>query len=129
ALSRSRYLFNQSGLLNLNNMVKIHNDIQLRLNAWYFHDNQKQDFSQQSAIYLPGDTIRYTETQHNRFQPNNLHTQFTLNINRGKYYLHDALVLDNNRSPYHSSLNTGAAAVNQVLQDKELSFRPVIIQH
>jgi hypothetical protein len=122
ALSRERYLFNQSGLLNLNNLVKIHNDIQLRLNAWYFHDNQKQDFSQQSAIYLPGDTIRYTETQHNRFQPDNLHTQFTLNINRGKYYLNDALVLDNNRSAYHSSLNTGAAAVNQVLQDNQLSF-------
>jgi hypothetical protein len=122
ALSRERYLFNQSGLLNLNNMVKLHNDVQLRLNAWYFHDNQKQDFSQQSAIYLPGDTIRYNETQHNRFQPDNLHTQFTLNINRGKYYLNDALVLDNNRSVYHSSLNTGAAAVNQVLQDNELSF-------
>ena len=122
ALSRERYLFNQSGLLNLNNMVKLHNDVQLRLNAWYFHDNQKQDFSQQSAIYLPGDTIRYNETQHNRFQPDNLHTQFTLNINRGKYYLNDALVLDNNRSAYHSSLNTGAAAVNQVLQDNQLSF-------
>ena len=122
ALSRGRYLFNQSGLLNLNNMVKLHNDVQLRLNAWYFHDNQKQDLSQQSAIYLPGDTIRYTETQHNRFQPDNLHTQFTLNINRGKYYLNDALVLDNNRSAYHSSLNTGAAAVNQVFQDNQLSF-------
>jgi len=122
ALSRERYLFNQSGLLNLNNMVKLHNDVQLRLNAWYFHDNQKQDFSQQSAIYLPGDTIRYNEAQHNRFQPDDLHTQFTLNINRGKYYLNDALVLDNNRSAYHSSLNTGAAAVNQVLQDNELSF-------
>ena len=122
ALSRERYLFNQSGLLNLNNMVKLHHDVQVRVNAWYFHDNQKQDFGQQSAIYLPGDTIRYTETQHNRFQPDNLHTQFTLNINRGKYYLNDALVLDNNRSAYHSSLNTGAAAVNQVLQDNQLSF-------
>ncbi|HEY4107414.1 carboxypeptidase-like regulatory domain-containing protein [Puia sp.] len=121
-LSRNRYLFNQSGLLNLNNLVKLPNDIQLRVNAWYFHDNQRQDFSQQSSIYLPGDTIRYNETQHNRFQPDNLHTQFTLNINKDKYYLNDALVLDDNRSASHSSLNTGVAVVNQVFHDNQLSF-------
>jgi hypothetical protein len=122
ALSRSRYLFNQSGLLNLNNLVKLHNDIQVKINAWYFHDNQRQDFSQQSTIYLPGDTVRYSEAQHNHFQPDILHTQFTLNINRGKYYLNDALVLDYNRSAYHSALNFGDEAVNQVLKDNQLSF-------
>jgi hypothetical protein len=121
-LLRSRYLFNQSGLLNLNNLVKLHNDIQVRINAWYFHDNQRQDFSQQSTIYLPGDTVRYNETQHNHFQPDILHSQFTLNINRGKYYLNDALVLDDNRSASHSVLNFGDEAVNQVLHDNQLSF-------
>ena len=52
ALSRSRYLFDQSGLLNLNNLFKFRHDIQMRINAWYFHDNQRQDFSQQSTIYF-----------------------------------------------------------------------------
>jgi len=122
ALSRDRYLFDGSGLLNLNNLVKLRNDIQVRINAWYFHDNQRQDFSQQSAIFLPGDTVRYNETQHNRFQPDLLHTQFTLNINRARYYLNDAVVLDDNRSAYHSDLNTGDAQVNQVLHDNPLSF-------
>jgi hypothetical protein len=121
-LSRDRYLFDGSGLLNLNNLVKIRPDIQVRINAWYFHDNQRQDFSQQSAIFLPSDTVRYNETQHNRFQPDLLHTQFTLTINGNKYYLNDALVLDDNRSAYHSDLNTGDAAVNQVLHDNPLSF-------
>ena len=111
ALSRSRYLFNQSGLLNLNNLVKFRNDVQVRVNAWYFHDNQRQDYSQQSTIFLPGDTVRYYETQHNQFQPDILHTQFTLNINRKKYYLNDALVLDYNHSAYHSYLNANGAAV------------------
>jgi hypothetical protein len=121
-LSRDRYLFNQSGLLNLNNLVKFHNNIQVKINAWYFHDNQRQDYSQQSTIFLPGDTVQYNEIQHNRFQPDILHTQFTLNINRDKYYLNDALVQDDNRSAYHSDLNTGDAAVNQVLHDNALSF-------
>ena len=122
ALSRNRYLFNRSGLLSLNNLVKLHNDIQVRMNAWYFHDNQRQDFSQQSTIFLPGDTVRYKEMQHSHFQPDFLHGQFTLNINRAKFYLNDALVLDNNRSVYHSALNFGGAAVNQVLHDNQLSF-------
>jgi hypothetical protein len=122
ALSRSRYLFDGSGLLNLNNLVKLGKDIQVRVNAWYFHDNQRQDYSQQSTIFLPGDTVQYNETQHNRFQPTILHTQFTLNINRDKYYLNDALVLDDNRSAYHSDLNTNGTAVEQVFHDNPMSF-------
>ena len=94
----------------------------MRINAWYFHDNQRQDFSQQSTIFLPGDTVRYNETQHNRFKPDLLHTQFTLNINRDKYYLNDALVLDDNRNAYYSDLNTDDAMVEQVLHDNPLSF-------
>jgi len=122
ALSRDRYLFDQSGLFNLNNLVKLRNGTQLKLNAWYFHDSQRQDLSQLSTIFLPGDTVRYNETQHNRRQPDVLHSQVTLNINRDKYYLNDAFVLDEDRSAYHSSLSTGDAAVNQVLHDKQLSF-------
>jgi len=122
ALSRDRYLFNRSGLLNLNDLVKLSNGLQLRMNTWYFQDNQRQDYSQQSTIFLPGDTVRYTEVQHTRFQPNNLHVQFTLNNNTNKYYLNDALVLGDNRLAYHSSLTTGDAAVNQVFHDNQLSF-------
>ncbi|MBS1606765.1 MAG: carboxypeptidase regulatory-like domain-containing protein, partial [Bacteroidetes bacterium] len=121
-LSRGRYLFDRSGLLNLNNLVKLRNSTQLKVNAWYFHDSQRQDFSQQSTIFLPGDTVRYNETQHNRYQPDILHGQVTLNINRDNYYLNDVLVVDENRSAYHSSLNTSGATVEQVLHDKQVSF-------
>ena len=122
ALSGNRYLFNQSGLLNLNNLVKLHNDIQVRINAWYFHDNRRQDYNQQSTIFLPGDTVRYNENQHNRFQPDILHSQFTLNINRDKYYLNDVMVADDSRSAYHSYLNTGDGTVNQAFHDNQLNF-------
>lgn len=122
ALSRSRYLFNRSGLLNLNNLFKLRHDIQIRINAWYFHDNRRQDYSQLSTIFLPGDTVAYYETQHNRSRTDLLHTQFTLNINRDKYYLNNALVLDDNRTAYYSDLNTNNATVEQVLHDKPQSF-------
>lgn len=122
ALSRSRYLFNQSGLLNLNNLLKLRKDIQVRINAWYLHDNLRQNYSQLSTIFLPGDTIEYYETQHNRSRTDLLHTQLTFNINRDKYYLNNALVIDGNRSAYYSNLNTNNAAVEQVLHDKPQSF-------
>ncbi len=122
ALSRSRYLFNQSGLLNLNNLIKFRRDIQIRINAWYFHDNQRQDYSQLSTIFLPGDTVAYYETQHNRSRNDLLHTQFTFNINRNKYYLNDALVLDDKRTDYYSDLNTNNVTVKQVLHDRPQRF-------
>lgn len=122
ALSRDRYLFNQSALLNLNNLVNFKKNVQLKINAWYFHDTRWQDYSQLSTIFLPGDTVRYNETQHNRTVPNILHTQFTLNVNRDKYYLNDALLMDDNRSTSYSNLNTNGAMLNQVFKDNSLNF-------
>jgi len=122
ALSRNRYLFDQSRILNLNNLVNFKKNVQLKINAYYLHDTQRQDYSQNITIFLPGDTVRYNETQHNRFRPDILHTQFTLNINQDKYYLNDVLLMDNNRSTNYSDLNTNNARVNQVFKDNALSF-------
>ncbi len=122
ALSRDRYLFDQSGLINLNNLVNLKKNVQLKINAWYFHDTQRQDYSQLSTIFLPGDTVHYSETQHNRFVPDIFHTQFTLNINQDKYYLNDVLLMDNNRSTSYSNLNTNGTMVNQVFKDNALNF-------
>jgi len=122
ALSRNRYLFDRSGILNLNNLMNFKKNVQLKINAYYLHDTQRQDYSQNITIFLPGDTVRYNETQHNRFRPDIQHTQFTLNINQDKYYLNDVLLMDNNRSTNYSDLNTNSARVNQVFKDNALSF-------
>ncbi len=122
ALSRDRYFFNRSGLVNANNLVNLKNGLQLRVNASYLHDTQKQDYSQSVSVYLPGDTVKYSETQHNRFDPDLLHAQFTLNINKAKYYLNDALLLDDNRWIDYSDLNTNGSALHQVFRDDLLSF-------
>ncbi|HEY9003579.1 MAG TPA: carboxypeptidase-like regulatory domain-containing protein [Mucilaginibacter sp.] len=122
ALAESRYLFNQSGILNLNNLVSLKNGVKLRLNAYYLHDTQKQDYSQQTTIFLPGDTVHYTETQHNQYKPDIFHAEFTLNVNQDKYYLNDALLLDGNRSAWNSALNTNGNMVGQNLKDNATSF-------
>ncbi|NCD69028.1 TonB-dependent receptor [Mucilaginibacter agri] len=127
-LPTSRYLFNQSGLLNLNNLVNIKKDVQLKANISYLHDTQKQDYQKLTQTYLPGDTITYTEVQKNKKRPDLLHAQFNLNINKEKFYLNDALMGDVNYNTSYSALTTNGNSANQKLKDNlrdfsnELSF-------
>jgi lipopolysaccharide export LptBFGC system permease protein LptF len=40
-LAENRYLFDESGILNLNNLINLKNNVQLRVNAYYLHDTQR----------------------------------------------------------------------------------------
>lgn len=121
-IARSRYLFDQSGTINLNNLVNIKRGEQLRVNLYYLHDTQRQDFNQQTQIFLPNDTVKYTETQRNKFRPDILHAQFTLNVNKDNYYLNNSLIIDDSRRSSFSALNVNGTAVNQTLKDNSLDF-------
>jgi hypothetical protein len=122
ALAESRYLFNRAGILNLNNLVNLKKRTQLRLNAYYLHDNQRQDYSQQTTIFPPGDTVHYFETQHRQYKPDIFHAEFTLHVNQDKYYLNDVLLIDANRSAWNSALNTDGSMVRQNFHDNALNF-------
>lgn len=122
ALAESRYLFDQGAILNLNNLVNLKDGVQLKVNAYYLHDSQKQDYSQRTTVFLPGDTVHYTETQHNQYRPDIFHAEFTTNINRDNYYLNDAALIDANRSAWNSMLNSNGSIVGQNLHDNALSF-------
>ena len=122
ALAESRYLFNQAGILNLNNLVNLKKGVQLRVNAYYLHDAQKQDYSQRTTVFLPGDTVHYTETQHSQYRPDIFHAEFTLKVNQDKYCLNDALLMDDNRSAWNSALNTNGSMVGQNFRDNAFNF-------
>jgi hypothetical protein len=122
SLAQNRYFFNQAVVLNLNNLINLKKNVQLKANAYYVHDTQKQDYNQQTTVYLPGDTIRYKEMQQNRSVPDVLHTRFTLSINRDKYYLNDVLLLDYKNATSYSGLKTDSFALKQVLKDKTLNL-------
>jgi hypothetical protein len=121
-LLQNRYLFNQSALLNLNNLVNLKKGEQLRINLYYLHDTQHQDYKEQTQIYLPGDTVKYSETEKNKYRPDIWHGQFNLNINKDKYYLDDRLVTDYSQKNYYSALNTNGTAVNQIFNDNTMDF-------
>lgn len=121
-LPTSRYLFNQSALLNLNNLVNLKKDVQLKANISYLHDTQKQDYQKLTQTYLPGDTITYTEVQKNKKRPDLIHAQLNLNINKEKYYLNDALMGDINYNTSYSALTTNGNSANQKLKDNLRDF-------
>jgi hypothetical protein len=116
-LPRNRYLFNQSGILNLNNLVNLKKDVQLKASVSYLRDNQKQAYTKFSEYYLPNDTIRYAEVQNNRRRPDILHSQLSVNVNRDKYYLSNNFIADYSRNTGYSALNTNGTPVNQVFKD------------
>lgn len=121
-LPRNRYLFNKSGLLNLNNLVNLKTGVQLRANLSYLRDDQRQDYRKVTEIYQPNDTIRYTETQRNKRRPDVLHGQYTININKDKYYLNNNLITDYSHNNYYSALNSNGVPVNQTFKDNLLDF-------
>ncbi|WP_345948208.1 hypothetical protein ABDD95_15260 [Mucilaginibacter sp. PAMB04274] len=122
SLPTNRYLFNQSGLINLNNLVNIQKDVQLRGNLSYMRDRQLQNYVKLRETYLLGDTIRYTELQDNRRRPDLLHAQATLNINKSNYYLNNTLLTDYERYQSFSALNTNGIGSDQGLKNSRFDF-------
>ncbi len=116
-LPRNRYLFNQAGIINLNNLVNLKKDVQLRANLSYLHDTQKQSYTKFSEFYLPADTIRYAEVQNNRRRPDYMHAALGLNINQSKFYLSDNFIADYSKSTGYSALVANGMPVNQVFKD------------
>ena len=68
-LAENRYLFDQSGALSLNNLINLKKGEQLKVNLYYVHDTQQQDYREQTQTYLPNDTIRYNETRKKQVSP------------------------------------------------------------
>lgn len=121
-LARNRYLFNHAQVINVNNLVNLKSDWQLRVNAFYIYDRQQQNYSQHSIFYLPGDTVQYTELQDNRFRSDWLHTQFTIQHNTPKSYLKNVLQLDDNQWTGNSALTTNNTLLYQTLGKHSTDF-------
>ncbi|WP_183574655.1 carboxypeptidase-like regulatory domain-containing protein [Mucilaginibacter sp. X5P1] len=117
-----RYLFNDNAIVNFNNLVALSKDVKLKLNFYYLHDRQQQNFHSSTITYLPGDTIRYTERQSNRQQPDLLHAGINLNVNKKTYYIDNSFNADVNKQNITGQLNTNGIAENQELNSKVQNF-------
>ncbi|MET0571709.1 MAG: carboxypeptidase-like regulatory domain-containing protein, partial [Pedobacter agri] len=129
SLPQSRYLFNKAALLNLNNLYKFNQDLQLRANISYIYDDRRQQYSKFSQTYLAGQTVSYSEFQNNEINPQRLRAQFNLNKNADADYLNNNLVLDYSPFKTVSDFSINNIAAGQTLRQQgfdlsnELNYR------
>ncbi|MBS1628086.1 MAG: hypothetical protein JSR09_00010 [Bacteroidetes bacterium] len=121
-ISKQRYLFNNAQMLNINNLSKTKKDVQLRLNAYYLHDEQHQDYSNTSIYYLPTDTVQYYEQQYTTTHFDKVRAQLTLNDNKNKHYLNSVLLAEINNQPAASNLTANSSQLQQNLNDQLNNF-------
>ncbi len=93
SLPQSRYLFNKAALVNLNNLYKFNHDVQLRANLSYLYDDRSQQYNKLSQTFLAGQTVTYSEFQHNNIYPQKLRAQLNLNKNADNDYFNNTLLL------------------------------------
>ncbi|HVT83816.1 MAG TPA: hypothetical protein VHD35_01370, partial [Chitinophagaceae bacterium] len=115
-ISQKRYLFNNSHVASLNQLLPLNSNYQLRINTSYINDYQKQQSSLITKYFLPSDTISINE--HNNFHGNQnlLQTDLTLMANTPKYYFKDLLRFQGWWS-FEKDLLTNVNDINQHLSN------------
>jgi hypothetical protein len=116
AIRKQRYLFNNSHLATVNQLFPLNSIYQLRINASYVNDFQKQQNSSYTKIYLPTDTILIAEQNKTRVFQNILQTDISLLANSPKYYLKNLLHFQAWRQQENGFLQA-AGNINQQLSN------------
>lgn len=128
-LPQKRTLFNKAGLVNLNNLYKLNDDVQLKANISYLHDQRTQQYSKFSETYLQGQTITYNELQENANNPQQLQAKLNYLANAEKYYLNNTFTLNYSLNQTNSNVITNGIGAAQFLKQKtfdisnEFSYR------
>ena len=120
SLPQSRYLFNNAGVANFNNLYNMKSGLQLKANIAYLYDQRREQYDKRSETYLSNDTIRYTEYQRNAINPQKLRTQFNLNANEDDYYLNNNFILDYTPVNTKSVFSINDFPANQKLTQRSL---------
>lgn len=122
SLPQSRYLFNKAAVVNLNNLYKFNQDLQLRANLSYLYDDRKQEYNKFSQTYLANQTISFSEYQNNNVNPQKVRAQFNLNNNKELNYLNDNLILDYAPFNTNSAFSINGVNANQNLKQENFEI-------
>jgi hypothetical protein len=115
--SSNRYLFNNAHLASVNYLLKLRQDVQLRVNASYLNDYQNQEGMTQSVFYFPDDTVRLTEKKHNSLFFNSAQASFSLLKNTKKNYIENILKLSGFRDSQRGSIDLAGRNITQHLHN------------
>jgi hypothetical protein len=122
-IKKSRYLFNNATLFNLNNLYRINKETTLRLNAYYLNDRQRNFYDSRTGIFLPLDTISFTEVQTSTTYQSNLNADMVLNINKTRFYLDNKFSVSARNETANSGLTTNGKTISQRMLSDVLNIR------
>lgn len=88
---KQNYYFNNSGILNTNNLYNFKNGWQLKNNIQLYLDRNSVGYSKVSEIYVEESTIDYNENIDTKSIPLNFQSSMTVTANRAAYFLENKL--------------------------------------
>ncbi|MFB0946176.1 MAG: Ig-like domain-containing protein [Spirosomataceae bacterium] len=118
----SRWLDNNAHLASINQLKKLKNDYELRLNASYTNDYQQQAGSTTTLFYTPLDTIGIVENKYNQLYFNSLETNFSLQKNDPKKYFDNELKFRGFWDGQRGNLTRNGEALTQELSNPYFSI-------
>lgn len=121
-LPRRNYYINQSGLANINYLIKNKDAIQFRTNLQAFTDKQEVNYYNQTQLFTASDTIGYFEQLYMTRKPWMLNGSFNIQANKEKYYLNNRTSAELNDTREYSSLLTQSATLGQRLSGRQFAL-------
>jgi hypothetical protein len=114
-IDEDRYLDNNIHLLNMNGLLRLNKDFQLRTNLYYINDFEQQQAGVARTHYTPTDTISYTEDYNNRLYDSYLYGGLTLSRNVKENYLNNELNFQTRWDKQRSMIVNGSRQIDQEL--------------
>jgi hypothetical protein len=88
-LPLTRYYFNHSGIINLNNVYTTAKGVQFKANVQGYIDKNSLTYHSRVENYLPDDTVVYREQQSYENRPLLLNGSFNVQVNRKGYFFNN----------------------------------------
>ena len=116
-IKTNRYLDNNIMLFNFNGLQSINSQIILRSNIYYTYDEQQSNTSLIRTIYMPDDTLHFSEKFDNQLTTNNLYAKFNINRNVKKNYLNNDLKIQSGWDKQGGTVYTEGTKIVQALRN------------
>ncbi|WP_316786002.1 carboxypeptidase-like regulatory domain-containing protein [Pedobacter frigiditerrae] len=121
-LPKGRYLFNNSGIANTNNLFKFNTEKQLKANIYYLYDKRYQNTNYTTQTTLPSETINYGEDQGNKAVNQSIYGQFNYIDNAVTHYVNNGLTIDYSPNNNKALINGLQTPFNQQLNQKRFNL-------
>ncbi len=104
-ITEERYLFNNSLLINTNNLFKNKKGVVFKTNIYWLTDKITQANTVNTSYYLPTDTILFLEDLNTTKKKSTLHVELTSTVNNEKRYTKNILLIEKREMPSFANIN------------------------